>query len=85
MKRTRHFSQRMSHRGVNGNVVDLVVKFGEIQGDRYVLNRRTALQLLEEARELERTIKKVLDKGGVVVVAEDGNLITTYNYTGERN
>jgi hypothetical protein len=84
MKRTRHFGERMSQRGVSKDMVELAMSFGEIQGDKYVLNKRSALSLLDRARYLEKVVKKVLDKGGIVVVAEDGSLITTYNCTGEQ-
>jgi hypothetical protein len=48
--------------------------------DKYVLGRKEALRLLEELQRSERLLKKILDKGGVVVVADGGALITTYNY-----
>jgi len=83
MKRTRHFKQRMSQRGVSKDMVDLALSFGEIRGDKYVLNRRGAQFLLDQMRYTERIVKKILDKGGITVVAQDGSLITTYNYSGE--
>jgi hypothetical protein len=38
------------------------------------------LRLIESAREIERTAKKALDRGGIVVVDDDGSLITTYRF-----
>ncbi|HEY2470151.1 MAG TPA: DUF4258 domain-containing protein [Terracidiphilus sp.] len=84
MKRTRHFRERMSQRGVSKDMVDLALSFGDIRGDKYVLNRNGALSLLDKVRYMEKIAKKVLDKGGVVVVAQDGNLITTYNCRGDQ-
>jgi hypothetical protein len=65
-------------------MVDLALSFGDIRGDKYVLNRNGALSLLDKVRYMEKIAKKVLDKGGVVVVAQDGNLITTYNCRGDQ-
>jgi hypothetical protein len=44
------------------------------------LNRKGLLRLIESAREIERTAKKALDRGGIVVVENDGSLITTYRF-----
>lgn len=79
MRDTQHIRQRMSQRGVSRDMVDLVLTHGTIEQDKYILGRREALRLLELVQRQERVIKKILDKGGVVVVAEGGALITTYN------
>jgi hypothetical protein len=81
---TDHFRQRMRQRGISSDMVDLVLQAGRIDQDRFVLDRRGALRLLEQHERQGRLIKKMLDKGGVTIVAEDGNLITTYNCTGRR-
>ena len=61
--------------------------------DRTVFGRRQAVQLLEdkqrrlrakerevsEARQELKLLKKLIDKGGVVVVEADAALLTTYN------
>ncbi|HTF69073.1 MAG TPA: DUF4258 domain-containing protein [Edaphobacter sp.] len=80
MKRTKHFQERMSQRGVSEDMVKFVLKYGTTDQDKYVLARREALMLLDGIRRQERVLKKILDKGGVVVVAEGNSLITTYNY-----
>lgn len=79
MARTRHIGRRMSQRGIRQSLVDLTLQFGEDLEDKRVLGRQGLKQLLDEIRELERTTKRALDKGGVVVVESDGALITTYN------
>ena len=63
-------------------MVELALEYGTPEQDKYVLGRREAIGLLERNRREARLLKKVLDKGGVVVVVEDGALITTYNRTG---
>jgi hypothetical protein len=61
--------------------------------DRTILGHRLAVRLIEEkqrqvqAKERElrkqkdelRVLKKLADKGGIVVVEDDSTLITTYN------
>jgi hypothetical protein len=80
MARTRHFQQRMSQRGITLDIVDLTQQFGETQQDKVYLNRKGLLRLIENARKIERTAKKALDRGGIVVVENDGSLITTYRF-----
>jgi len=79
MSKTRHIGKRMSQRGIRQSLVDLTLRFGEDVQDKCVLGRRGLEQLLRELRELERTTMQALDKGGVVVVQSDGDLITAYD------
>ncbi len=84
MQPTRHIQQRMSQRGVTQGMVSLVMEYGTQEQGRYILGRKEALALLAAKREEERILMKILDKGGVVVVAADGTLITTYDYSGRQ-
>lgn len=79
MQTTQHAMQRMSQRGVTGDMVDFVLNYGFVEQDKYVLGKRQALELLNDLKRQERLVKKILDKGGVTVVAQDDVLITTYN------
>lgn len=79
MKQTKHIRQRMSQRGVTREMVDLVIEYGETEQDKHVMGRREALHRLDLINREARVLKKILDKGGVVVVAEGNALITTYN------
>ena len=79
MQTTQHAMQRMSQRGVTGDMVAYVLNNGFLEQDKYVLGKRQALKLLNDLKRQERVIKKILDKGGVTVVAQDDRLITTYN------
>jgi hypothetical protein len=79
MQTTQHAMQRMSQRGVTGDMVDFVLNYGFVEQDKYVLGKRQALELLHDLKKQERLVKKILDKGGVTVVAQDDVLITTYN------
>jgi hypothetical protein len=80
MQQTQHLQQRMSQRGISREMVELVLTHGVPDQDKYVLGRKEALRLLEDFQRSERLLKKILDKGGVVVVADGDALITTYNY-----
>jgi Domain of unknown function (DUF4258) len=82
MQMTGHIQQRMSQRGVSRDMVELVLTHGTLEQDKHVLGRSEALHLLEAFQRQMRIVKKILDKGGVTVVAEDGALVTTYNCTG---
>jgi hypothetical protein len=79
MQTTQHAMQRMSQRGVTGDMVDFVLNYWFVEQDKYVLGKRQALELLNDLKKQERLVKKILDKGGVTVVAQDDVLITTYN------
>ena len=78
MHKTKHFQQRMSQRGISQAMIDLVLGYGDNEGSKVVLSRKKSEQL----REALRTLMKIVDKGGLVVVAEGDAQITTYNYAG---
>ena len=80
MHTTNHMQQRMSQRGITREMVDFVLSYGIPDQDKYVLTRQEALERLVELKHEERTLKKILDKGGVAVVTVGKDLITTYNY-----
>ena len=76
---TRHMQARMSQRGIPGDLVDLVRRYGRDEQDAVVLDRNGLRDLLEKVRALQRTVMKAIDKGGVVVIEAEGTLVTTYN------
>lgn len=79
MTRTRHMHARMSQRAISGMLVDLTRKFGIPRDDgKIVLNRKGVRDLQEELRRILQVAERALQKGGVIVVEEDDNLITTY-------
>lgn len=82
MNRTEHFSKRMAQRGISRQLAELATEIGDIHGDRYVLGRKRVDDELEKLDERRRLLLKARDKGGVVVVAKDGHLITTYRFDG---
>lgn len=84
MHTTRHFAQRMSQRGVSREMVELVRDYGVQEGDKLVLGRRDAAKVIDQLMEKLRVLKKIQDKGGLVVVETGESLITTYNLTHPR-
>jgi len=78
MHKTKHFQQRMGQRGISKDMVDLVLSYGVTEGDKVILNRKASARLMEAAR----TLAKILDKGGLVVVTNGDTQLTTYNYQG---
>lgn len=82
MQNTVHIQQRMSQRGINSKMLDIVLEHGRLDKDKHVLGRKDAIRLLDYLRAQEAAVKKIIDKGGMVVVSDGSTLITTYNYSG---
>jgi len=85
MQTTKHCQKRMTQRGITNEMIQLVVDHGAIDQDKYVLSKSGAQKLLEEFRQKERALKKVIDKGGVAVVEEGNTAITTYRVENVRH
>ncbi len=80
MQLSRHIDQRMNQRGITKEMIDLTLEYGEIDNDRWVLNRKGVQAIIESLEKQLRTARKLRDKGGIIVVAEDNTLVTTYDY-----
>jgi hypothetical protein len=78
MHKTKHFEKRLGQRGISKAMIELVLNYGKDAGDKVVLDRRSAQKLIEDFR----TLMKIVDKGGVTVVAQGEALITAYNFEG---
>jgi len=76
---TKHLTRRMSQRGITSEMVSLVLQYGRIEDDKFILDKKSTDELLDELDRIRRRLLKIRDKGGVVVVTEDESLITTYN------
>lgn len=78
---TKHGMDRMNQRGITGEMIDLVLEYGEYIQDKVILNSKKIKKLIKKVSiDLKSKFMKVLDKGGLVVVlGEDNVLITTYN------
>lgn len=85
MHTTHHAQERMAQRGISRDMVEYVLTNGTPERDRVIIGRKEALRILGTLQEEQRLLKKILDKGGVVVVADGDAFITTYNCQGRFN
>jgi len=80
----------MNQRGITKELIDFVVKYGDIDNERRIVSRDAAARLVAEFRQQGQHIRelriavKILDKGGMTVIfAEDVILdeivVSTYN------
>ncbi len=79
MHSTHHVQERMAKRGISRDMVNYVLTNGKPDRDKIIMGKKEALRILEALQEEQRLLKKILDKGGVVVVADGDTVITTYN------
>lgn len=80
MQLTQHAHQRMTQRGITRAMINLVLEYGEVEQDKAVLDKKHTERAISERQTKLRTLKKILDKGGCVVVESDNTVVTAYNY-----
>ena len=80
MYETFHINKRLRQRGITNRMIELTLEFGEVQADKIRLGSRRIKELLRTHKELKKDLLKILDKGGLVVVASGASLITAYNW-----
>ena len=79
MSHTRHMQRRMSQRGIKTELVELAMQLGYPRHDgKVVLNRKALLTFIDELTRLRSKALDAVKRGGLVVVAVDGRMITTY-------
>ncbi len=69
----------MSQRGITNELLEIALDFGVQSGDKSILNGKAARAFLEEIEQIKKKIQKIVDKGGLVVVAPQEALITAYD------
>ncbi len=79
MAKTRHLQQRMSQRSIQQEWLDLVKRFGMDDGDKVVLNQRGIDCALDTMKKLATQLQKMRTRGGLVLVQEGDDEITTYS------
>ena len=84
MKYSKHARKRKGQRGIQDWMVELAQDFGTVSGDRTVLGRRELVGLLADVDQFRAGLLKILDKGGVGVVAKGDDVVTAYNVTKKR-
>jgi len=80
MYETLHINQRNRQRGITNRMIELTLEFGEVQADKIRLGTRRIKKLLKTHKALKKDLLKILDKGGLIVVASGSSLITAYNW-----
>ncbi len=78
MKKTRHFQQRISQRGIRASFIEMLNLFGVCEGDRISLSRKNCQMLSRLLADTKKVIDKMSEKGGYSMVAVDDVLITAY-------
>ncbi|MHC6647646.1 hypothetical protein ACYTPF_13820 [Alteromonas sp. HB246098] len=79
MAKTRHIHQRMNQRGIKQAMLEVVKQFGIDSGDKTILNQKALRDAIAECKRIEKLMQKMENKGGLVLVEEDGHEITTYD------
>jgi len=84
MHETYHINRRVRQRGITKRMIKLTFEFGEVHTDKIRLGSRRIKKLLKNRKQINQDLKsdllKILDKGGLVVVASGTTLITAYNW-----
>ncbi len=84
MSKTRHIKTRMNERGIDEQLIKLVLNFGasQIRGSicKYFLSKKNIDKTLQRIDRLRSQIIRAKDKGGIILVANNNNgiQITTY-------
>jgi hypothetical protein len=68
----------MNHRAITQNMVDLAMEYGEIDGDKIVLNSKACRQAIAGLKAAQKKLEHADKKGGITLVCDEGFLITTY-------
>lgn len=82
MKLSKHASMRMGQRGIPAWMIGMIRRYGRVDGDRLVLDRREATAALRSLDDERAALLKVIDKGGVAIVEGADTVITAYNLNG---
>jgi hypothetical protein len=57
IKTTSHFETRQNQRGINKEMIDIILAFGESYGDKIMLSQKQAIQLSQEIKFLLKSFK----------------------------
>ncbi|MBE8232631.1 MAG: hypothetical protein HAW67_02765 [Endozoicomonadaceae bacterium] len=78
MAKTRHIQQRMSQRCIKDEMLELIGQFGSWNGDRCILNEKACSKVLQALEAMRKQLVHAKEKGGFVLVNENGADITAY-------
>ena len=57
IKTTFHFETRQNQRGINKEMIDIILAFGESYGDKIMFSQKQAIQLSQEIKFLLKSFK----------------------------
>jgi len=69
----------MSQRGLPIRLINLVLEYGNDNGDKLILNKKTTQKIIDEIDIKRKDLIKVMDKGGITIVVDNDLLVTAYN------
>ncbi len=78
MAKTRHIHKRMGQRAITEVMLDIVSEHGMLVGDKRVLDCKNIDAIIESMDQIRKKLLNVRDKGGLVVVEDQGVQITAY-------
>lgn len=78
MQKTGHSVIRMNQRGITSAMIDLVMNYGEPEGDKTILSAKTCRKAIDELKQTQKKLEHAIKKGGLTVVSCDDTVITTY-------
>ena len=78
MIKTKHLVNRMNQRGIGAKMIELALEHGINKNDKVVLDRKNISKLIKEIDSYRKDLLKIMDKDGLVVVAVNNSLLTTY-------
>ena len=78
MAKTKHIQQRMNQRSIRHEWLNIVKSFGSDNGDKTILSAKGIDQAIQELKKISSHMQKMRSRGGIVLVEEGGDEITTY-------
>ena len=79
MQVSHHAIQRMNQRGISRRLMDFTLRYGRIEGNKRVLDRKESRRVIEVLTEELRLARQAMDKGGITVVETGDTIVTAYN------
>ncbi|MEQ1073628.1 DUF4258 domain-containing protein [Acinetobacter pittii] len=84
MLQPNHFMKRAKQRGITYRMVQFALKYGEVKGERSFINKKILDDLINNLTKELMAAKRLRDKGGIVIVSDKENLITTFDFDSYR-
>ena len=74
----KHEEKRMNHRGISKDLLNIILNFGEYEGDRIIVKNKKLNGLITEIENIKHKLLKARDHGELVLVIVNNKNITTY-------